>query len=463
LPLVPGVRTNERQADACRCHPVGAGLVQLLLILWPALLPVSASLGSPAAPPVRYVIVVTGGELLTGAYPDGHTVFLTRTLRPLGLQCVGSLCIDDKPADIKEALGFAAGEASLIIITGGLGPTDNDVTRETLRDFTGIELREHPDVLAAMARRFSTPADKLRANLRRQARTPTQGTYFKNANGTAVGLVFETKERVIVALPGPPRELQPMAQEELVPYLSRRFGTRLPGASLTLRFVGLGQSQIDQTLKERVPLPADVTTSSQFEGSRVDFTFSLPNDTPGDRARLQELKAGIVQHLGENLYADDETTSLEDCVVGLLAARGQTLVLAEIGSGGTLAAALNGARGASRVLAGAHVAPTPERLRHLLGLRGPSADSNTPRSSAIQEFARAAAAEASSPWAIAVGEAQRGDSGPTMEVAFRQPDGRVESRSVRAPGADASARSRLATELLDQLWRRLRQGASNAR
>ena len=114
---------------------------------------------------------------------------------------------------------------------------------------------------------------------------PVQGTYLKNANGTAVGLVFETPDRVIVALPGPPRELQPMVRDELVPYLSRRFGTRPPGASLTLRFVGLGQSQIDQTLKDHVPLPADITTSSQFEGGRVDFTFSLPGDTPEDRAR----------------------------------------------------------------------------------------------------------------------------------------------------------------------------------
>jgi len=263
--------------------------------------------------------------------------------------------------------------------------------------------------------------------------------------------VFERPDRVIVALPGPPRELQPMVREELIPYLSRRFGTRPPGAALTLRFVGLGQSQIDQTLKEHVPLPSDIRTSSQFEGSRVDFTFSLPGDTAEDRARLQQLKTRIMEFLGDSIYADEETTSLEDHIVKLLEARGQTLALAEVGSGGALAAALNGARNAPHVLAGAHVAPTLERLRHLLRIPQDTADNNP-----TQQFARAAAEEATSPWALTVGEIRTGDGGSSVEVAFRLPDGRVESRSIRVQGADAAARARLITDLLDQLRRRLR-------
>ena len=416
-----------------------------------------ASAREAAAPPVRYMIVITGDELLAGAYPDGHTFFLTRTLRPLGLQCVGSMFVDDNPADIKEALRFAAAKATLILTTGGLGPTDNDITREALGDFTGIALHEHPDVLAAMAKRFNTPVAELRANLRRQTQVPVQGTYLKNSNGTAVGLVFEIPDRVIVALPGPPRELQPMVREELIPYLSRRFGTRPPGAALTLRFVGLGQSQIDQTLKEHVPLPPDIRTSSQFEGSRVDFTFSLPGDTAGDRTRLQELKNRIMEFLSDNIYADDETTSLEDHIVKLLEARGETLALAEVGSGGALAAALNGARNAPRVLTGAHVAPTHERLRYLLRI-----SRETPDTDPTPQFAHAAAEEAASPWAIAIGEIRKGNGGSTVEVALRLPDGRVESRSVRVQGSDAAARARLLTDLLDQLRRRLRQGAPHA-
>jgi len=427
-----------------------------LLWLWSAS-SVTGSQAPPAteaaAPPVRYIIVVTGGELLAGAYADGHTVFLTKTLRPLGLQCAGSMCVDDKSADIQKALRFATDQADLVIVTGGLGPTDNDITREALRDFTGIPLREHPDVLAAMARRFNTLADQLRPNLRRQTQTPTRGVYLKNANGTAIGLVFETDSDVIVALPGPPRELQPMVQEELVPYLSRRFGTRLPGASVSLRFVGLGQSQIDQTLKDHVPLPADVTTSSQFEGGRVDFTFSLPGDTPEDRARLKALGDQVVEYLGDAIYARDDTTSLETHVMKLLEARGATLTLAEVGSGGALAAALNGAEGTHEVLIGAYIAPTAARLHQMLGGKEPFAE----QTGRAEHLAGQAAATAGSQWVVAIGEVQRDAGGsPSVEVAFRRPDGRIETRRVRLSGTGEPARARLVTELLDQLRRRLR-------
>jgi len=404
----------------------------------------------------KYIIVVTGGELLSGVYPDGHTYFITRTLRPLGLECLGSMSVNDKQADLTEALRYATDKADLVIVTGGLGPTDNDITREALSDFTGITLKEHPDALQEMALRFRVSPDRLRANLRRQTQTPKDGTYFKNTEGTAVGLVFETNDAVIVALPGPPRELQAMVHNELVPYLSKRFGTRLPGSSLTLRFVGLGQSQIDQTLEDNVPLAPDITVSSQFEGSRVDFTFSLPEDTPQDRARLLELKNEVMKHLGEYVYADDET-SLEEYVLKLLKARGERLALAEAGSGGTLAAALSSADGNGQIMAGAYIAPTIEKLYHLLAIDNNDSISNTSEVLRITKLATAVADATASQWVVVVGEVRRDENGSGyLEVAFKLPDGRVESRQVRLRGTGELARSRLSTQLLDQLRRRLK-------
>ena len=404
----------------------------------------------------KYIIIITGGELLSGIYPDGHTYFITKNLRPLGLECVGSMSVDDKQADLVEALRYAADKADLVIVTGGLGPTDNDITREALSSFTRISLEEQSDVLQEMARRFRVSPDRLRANLRRQIQVPTKGTYFRNTEGTAVGLAFESTEAVIVALPGPPRELQAMVHNELVPYLSRRFGTRLPGCSLMLRFVGLGQSQIDQTLEDNVPLTPDITVSSQFDGSRVDFIFSLPEDTPRDRARLLELKQKIIKHLGEHIYADDET-SLEQTVMKLLKARGQTLALAEAGSGGTLAATLSRADGNGQVLAGAYVAPNLEKLCHLLGADNDDRTGSTSEEQRIKRLATAAADATSSQWAIAVGEAKRDENrSGYVEVAFKLPGGRLESCQVRLRGAGELARSRLSTQLLDQLRRLLK-------
>jgi nicotinamide-nucleotide amidase len=405
-----------------------------------------AGSAKPSSKATRYMIVVTGGELLSGVYADSHTHFLTRTLRPLGLQCVGSMSVDDKPADLKEALGFATRKAQLVIVTGGLGPTDNDITREALSDFTGISLKEHPEVLRTMAERFSVSPDNLRANLRRQSQTPVQGRYLKNSNGTAVGLVFEQADRVIVALPGPPRELQGMVVEELTPYLVKRFGTRPSACSIALRFVGLGQSQIDQTLKEH-GLPAeDIITASQFDAGRVDFTFSLPEDTPQNQARLKQLKQELAKHLGPNMYGEGETT-LEEVVLKQLAARGETLALAEIASGGSLAAALTGAEGIEKVLAGAYVASSEDKLWHLIN----STRGARPHPTKITQ----AVAEATgSDCVIAVGEMQRRQNGSSyVEVAFKLPNGRNERQSFRVRGNMQTSRGWFVTQILDRMRR----------
>lgn len=403
----------------------------------------------------KYMIVVTGGELLSGVYPDGHTYFITRTLRPLGMECVGSMSVDDKQADLVEALRYATNKAKLTIVTGGLGPTDNDITREALSDFTGITLKEHPEALQEMARRFRLSPDRLRANLRRQTQAPMEGTYFRNTEGTAVGLVFEKDDTIIVALPGPPRELQAMVRNELLPYLSRRFGTRLPGCSLMLRFVGLGQSQIDQTLEDNVPLAPDITVSSQFDGSRVDFTFSLPEDTPQDRVRLQELEKEIMKHLDEYIYADKET-SLEEHVLKLLKARGETLTLAEAGSGGTLAAALSNADRDGQILAGAYIAPTMEKLYHLLGINNNSI-SNISEEQRTTKLVTAVAGATGSQCVVVVSEARRDKKGTLyVEAAFKLPDGHIESQKVQLRGTGELARSRLSTQLLDLLRRKLK-------
>lgn len=440
-------------------HPNARALCWLLIASLTGLtVPVAgeASASGPASQATRYVIVVTGGELLSGAYPDGHTYFITRTLYSLGLHCIGSMCVDDKREDIEETLRFAADKAALIIVTGGLGPTDNDITRETLSDFTGIALKEHPDVLQDMAKRFNTEPNSLRANLRRQTRVPVGGAYLKNSAGTAAGLVFEKPDSVIVALPGPPRELQPMVRDELVPYLSRRFGTRLPGVSLTLRFVGLGQSEIDQRIKQHVTLPPDVHTSSQFQGGRVDFTFSLPDDTPQSHDRLQKLRDQIMKYLSDNMYGEGDT-SLEQHIVNLLAKRGERLVLVEAGSGGNVTAAISTAEGSAKILAGAYVAPTADALRRMLHVPdGDWAGGTSPRQK-VERLAVAASTAAETQRAVAVGEISRDENGAGyVEVAFKLSDGRADSRRIQLRGAGEPARENLCTQLLDQLRRSLK-------
>jgi len=462
-----GAATGDRsRADASRFrgalrHGTPKTFLTLLILLRCFVTP---PLGAEANPPISgsatnpldYTLIVTGEELLRGAYADGHTAFITRALHLLGGHCVGSMTVDDKAEDLKQALRFARGRARLILVTGGLGPTVNDITRDALAQFTGIPLREHPDVLAEMERRFNQSRDQLRANLRRQTQVPTRGTYLKNPQGTAVGLVFELAESVIVALPGPPRELQPMVQNELVPFLRRQFGLRPVGCSLMLRFVGVGQSLIDQTLREHAPLPPDVLVGSSFEGGRVDFTFALPGDSAADRARLKQIEATLREHLGDYFYADDGV-SLEEWVAQKLKVRGGSLVLVEVGSRGRLATSLAGVKGLEDLLAGAYVAPTEERMRAILEVPETVWAGWKPGAERIQGLALAAARSTGSPWVIAVGQVTgSGGSGPQVWVAFGSPPQSWETPRMAVQGSSEPALASLTTQIWDRLRRQLR-------
>lgn len=412
--------------------------------------------GPATAKRADYVIIVTGGELLHGLYPDSHTCFITRTLRALGCHCIASLTVDDDRPAILQALRFATQKAPLVIVTGGLGPTVNDITRDTLAEFTGIPLREHPEALAELERRFNQPKDQLRANLRRQALVPTRGTYLKNPNGTAVGLVFERDDSVLVALPGPPRELQPMVKSQLAPFLQQRFGLRPPGATLLLRFVGVGQSAISQCLQERVQLPPGVVVGSVFEGGRVDFTFALPGDAPEDQARLKGLAQQVRAQLGDYLYAEDGR-SLEQVVAEALLARGGMLAVVEAGSGGALAAAFNSMEGAARLLLAAYVAPTDERLRLTLGVPDGQWAAWPLGLERAKGLAAAAAQLNQGAWVVVVGEAASASgSSRGAWLVLRFPDGRCEQQQLTLRDTGELGRASLTTPVLDQLRRWLR-------
>ncbi len=412
--------------------------------------------GGQSAPdhePIDYTIVVTGTELLAGAYPDAHTVFITRTLHPLGLRCVMAMLVDDSAEEIQKAVRLGLDRGPLVIVTGGLGPTEDDVTRQALSELTGIALREQPTLLAAMARRFNTPVDQLRANLRIQTEVPIRGGHLDNMHGTAAGLIFETDRGLIVALPGPPRELQPMVREKLLPYLTEKLGVRGVGGLLKVRFVGIGESAVSETLDRLVPIPDDVTVGSLFEGMRVDFYLSLPGAAPEDLARLDRLKEQILAHLGDYVYATG-TASLESHVAALLAERQERLGLAEVGSGGSVAAALGGADVAADALAGAYSAPTAEQLRRLLGL---PVEQDASDAAATERLAGRLAELTGADWAVCVGPVREDASGgPYVEVVIRQPDGGIDRLPVRMRGPRDLVRYNLTTQLLDLLRRRLR-------
>lgn len=421
--------------------------------------PSSARAANPADPdvPTPYMVILTGGELLSGIYADSHLQYITRTLEPLGCQCAGALVTGDIQKDLHDALHYAAERVNLIIVTGGLGPTDADVTRPTLSEFTGIPLAENQEALQTLLRRFNVTADRLRDNLRRQTLTPTQGTFLPNPEGTAVGLVFDNGKQVVVALPGPPRELQPMVKNQLIPFLAKRFGIHTIGSSLTMRFVGIGESNIDEVLHKNMKLPENLIISFQFDLSRVDLSFGFSGNTPEDRAVLKDLENQLLTHIGEYLYSDTGVT-LEDHVIDLLEERNLTLVTAEVGSGGALAASLNHAEGAKRIYTGGYVAPSARDMAEILRFDpGLAAEDPEYEKNMTLAIARRLCENNGNQWSVAISQILEGEGGNRFVwMVYGSPKAEFAVESVGMRDSGKTAQARLVDRALDLLRRQLK-------
>ena len=425
-------------------------LSRLLIVFVILLFPFIARANEDA--PTKYAIVVTGGELLRGVYADGHTQYITSTLEPLGAKCVSAVSVGDTADDLLSALGFSSRDVDFILVTGGLGPTDDDVTRETLSEFTTIPLFENPEVVERMVKRYRAASkDSLRANMRRQAMTPKQGGYMPNSNGSAVGLLFDDGERVIAALPGPPRELKPMVKEQLIPFLSKRFGIKAIGASLTMRFINIGESQIDETMHKHMTLPDDLMISSLFEGGRVDLTFSLPGDTEQDHETLVRLERELLTHIGDYMYTDQGAT-LEESVISLLKKNDISLVTAEVGSGGAVSASLSRPEEAQAVYSGGYVAASDQSMAQMIEI---SEIENQSKEDFAKSIAGAIQKRTNSDWGLYISQIHQEGNRHFVWMALAMGDGKYDSRQIGSSGRGEYAQSRMVNYVLDRIRRRL--------
>lgn len=402
-------------------------------------------------PPTPYALVITGNELLKGVYADSHTQFITSTLAPLGCRCVASLSVGDSEQDLIDALNYASEHGEFIIVTGGLGPTPADITRQTVSKFTGIPIEIDDELLDRMANRFRTPKDKLRENLVRQTFMPTKGTHLKNTVGSAYGPVFDDDGHVIICLPGPPRELQAMVKNELVHFLADRFGIRRIGASLQMRFVGIGESNIDETIQKKMSIPKDLMMEFKFDLGRVDVTLSMPHDTDEDKQTLKKFEEELLSHIKEFFYADDGST-LEENVLHLLYERSETIAVAEVGSGGAIAASLGDSPNSDGVYLGGFVAPKHENLLKLVN-QDQSLSHEINEESTI-ELAKRICRMIGSNWGIAVSEAvEDGDNRYVWVAMGSEKEGFQTDRM--GIGRGNSAQKRLVTNVINSLRKRI--------
>ena len=292
---------------------------------------------------MRLEIINTGTELLLGRVTNTHLGFLAQSLFSLGLRVERQVTVPDGVA-IAEALSEAMGRADLIIITGGLGPTSDDITRDAAAEAFGKKLIFHQDILDGIAVKFARRKIPMNDLQRPQAMVPEGGVVLENANGTAPGLIVENDKTVAVLLPGPPRELRPMWTDSALPWLRKKYADRLgPAHEVTLRILGVGETRVQMLVEEDVRALGPVEVGYCARSGEVDLRFIAP-----DEALLQKAADLARSRLSDAIYTEGVET-MEEAVVRLARAAGKTVATAESCTGGLTANRITDVSGSSEV------------------------------------------------------------------------------------------------------------------
>lgn len=305
----------------------------------------------PDAPFSRAVILAVGSELLTPLRVDTNSLTITDALNAIGIDVIWKAVVGDDRGGLARLFIRALEDAELVVLSGGLGPTDDDLTREVVAEVLRLPLQEDAAIVEAIAARFAARGWPMPANNRRQAAVPAGAVVLPNARGTAPGLWIDVKDRAVLLLPGPPKELQPLLEQAVRAYVRPPSGGRRL-VRRVIRMTGRGESLIDELLQPcyREWAARDVPVRATILASMGQLELHLAA-ADVDAARAASALAVAVEEACARVGRDaftDQGDSLEAVVGQLLVARGWHVAVAESCTGGLVAERLTGVPGASR-------------------------------------------------------------------------------------------------------------------
>jgi nicotinamide-nucleotide amidase len=325
----------------------------------------------PAGPIQRAVIVSTGDELTTGRTSDTNSTFIAEQLVALGVDVVAVLVVGDFPDRLSWAWREALRLGDLVISTGGLGPTADDLTTETLANVLGRDLVLHDDVALRIRQLFEAMGRTMPENNLKQAHFPAGAIIVPNPLGTAPGYRLEVEERGaihhFVVLPGVPREMKRMMADEVLPWLRTARGGSDVYLSRVFQTFGLSESALDELVAGAVaPAQGRVSFRAAFPQIAVRVTVHGPSDAA--EARLERGAEEIRQRLGSHCYGEGDVT-MEEVVGRLLAEQGKTLAVAESCTGGLIGHRITNVSGSSTYFIADFVTYSNAAKESLLGVK----------------------------------------------------------------------------------------------
>ena len=412
---------------------------------------------------MRCEIIGVGTELLLGQIVNTNAAWIGQRLADVGWDCLRHTVVGDNEGRIAEAIREALGRADAVILTGGLGPTQDDVTREALAAVAGVPLVRQPELEQWLRDRFARMSVQRMAEMNlRQADVPEGARTIDNPRGTAPGLIVELDGKPAYAVPGVPREMEGMLERVVLPDLAARAGEGRAIVSRTLRTVGVGESRLAERLTPLWEEAGAGQVTMAYLASAGEVRVRLTAVGPTREAALTEIapvEASIREELGDIVYSTDDET-LEALVGRLLRERGRTLATAESLTGGLLGGRITGIGGSSDYYLGGVVAYATDAKAAQLGVDPALLEADGPVSEPV---AAAMAAGVRSTFGADLGLAVTGVAGPTGQSGRRvgtlclgvaDTNGTATS-TLTAPGDRTQVRLWACAVALDLLRRRL--------
>jgi nicotinamide-nucleotide amidase len=405
-------------------------------------------------------IIAIGSELLTPEKSDTNSLWFTERLNEIGVEVKLKTIVGDDEARLEEVIRDALKRSDIVITTGGLGPTEDDVTRPVAARAAGLELIYHPEIEEHLRQRFRGWGREMPEINKRQAFAIEGSEILPNPNGSACGMYLETNDKVLAIFPGPPRENQPMFTDHVLLRLKKLSGDVVVRKRV-LRVTGMGESAIDEAIAPIYREYEDVQTSILFSKSEVEVHLSARStDENKALATLGELSKKISDKLGIAVFATNGET-MEQVISKLLTERGETVATAESCTGGLIARRLTELAGSSKFfIEGAVTYSNDAKLRTLNVKQGTLDRFGAVSSETAEEMARGMRERADADYAISV----TGIAGPEGGSA-EKPVGLVwfalaDRQSVKTvkfvfPGDRYLIRWRSSQAALDLLRRRL--------
>ncbi len=402
-------------------------------------------------------IVTTGTELLLGEIVDTNAAWMAQQLREAGVNLYYKTTVGDNEARLRGVLELGLARSDVIIVSGGLGPTADDITRQAIAAATRRPLAMNELALEALRARFARFGTEMTDNNRQQALIPEGATLIENPVGTAPGFIVEADEGTIIALPGVPREMMRLMTDSVLPYLRARSGEAGIIRRRVLRTVGIGESALDSMLGALM-LEANPTVGLAAHTAQTDIRVTARAATAEEaEALIDAMAARVMAAVGETVYSTEPGEPIEAVIAALLARVGGTVALYETNTSGMIAERLADARGDDAIPAWTTTsAEMPPFLKELVGAQG-----GLPSEAAAIACARAVRYAGGAPYGLAVlgtSGSDEGVFGRDAGVTWIALAGDGGEQSVRIPygGGDEHSAARISNQALSLLWRHLK-------